>query len=232
MKPANPWGTGNYEVFNRSKKIYQNSPYYNLSISCSFCSFFDCGQRIYLASFILIQKAYNDDMSSQYYYTIFKVRWGFFGICATENGVFRTCLPVKSKSLCQKLLTKDIANAVFKKSLLLPLQKSITSYYKCTYKSFKCTFDKTGLTPFTQKVLQACTKISYGRTITYKQLARLAGRPNAARAVGAVMARNRTPLLIPCHRILSSNNRLGGFSAPGGMKTKKKMLNLEKKPGT
>jgi len=129
-----------------------------------------------------------------YQYTIFKTKWGFFGICATENDVFRTCLPVKSKGLCQKLLTKGLDNTVFKRFLLLPLQKAITSYYAGTYKGFKCSFDWTGFTPFTQKVLQVCKEVSYGRTITYKQLARLAGRPNAARAVGAVMALNPHPL--------------------------------------
>jgi methylated-DNA-[protein]-cysteine S-methyltransferase len=166
----------------------------------------------------------------QYQYTIFKTKWGYFGICATENGVFRTCLPVKSRSLCQQILTEGLSNTIFKKSLFLPLQKAITSYYEGTYKRFTWSLDNTGLTPFTQQVLQACMKVNYGRTMTYKQLARLAGRPNAARAVGAVMARNRTPLLIPCHRILSSDKSLGGFSAPGGLETKKKMLHLEKQP--
>lgn len=64
--------------------------------------------------------------------------------------------------------------------------------------------------------------------MTYKQLARLAGRPNAARAVGSIMARNRTPLIIPCHRVLGSDGRLHGFSAPGGLEAKQKMLNLER----
>jgi O-6-methylguanine DNA methyltransferase len=167
-------------------------------------------------------------LTKQYYYTIFKTRWGYFGICCTENGVFRTCLPVKSKSTCQKLLTKGLKNAVFKKSRSCPLKKFITSYYEGTYKRFKCTFDTTGFTPFKCKVLQACMKVKHGQTMTYKQLARLAGRPNAARAVGSIMARNRTPLIIPCHRVLGSDGRLHGFSAPGGLEAKQKMLNLER----
>jgi methylated-DNA-[protein]-cysteine S-methyltransferase len=171
-------------------------------------------------------------LTKQYYYSIFKTKWGYFGLCCTENGVFRTCLPVKSKSTCQKLLTKGLNNTVFKKSRSCPLIKAITSYYNGTYKRFNCEFDMAGFTPFKRKVLRACMKVSHGYTITYKQLAHLAGRPNAARAVGGIMARNRTPLLIPCHRILCSNKSLGGFSSSGGLETKKKMLNLEKKPGT
>jgi methylated-DNA-[protein]-cysteine S-methyltransferase len=173
---------------------------------------------------------YNQIMLSikHYYCTIFKTKWGYFGLCCTENGVFRTCLPVKSKAACQKLLTQGLEGTIFKKTSSCPLKKAITSYYKGTYKSFNCAFDMTGFTPFACKVLQACMKVTYGQTITYKQLAGLAGHPNAARAVGAVMARNRTPLLIPCHRVLASDGTLHGFSAPGGLKTKQKMLILEK----
>jgi methylated-DNA-[protein]-cysteine S-methyltransferase len=171
-------------------------------------------------------------LTKKYYYTMFKTRWGYFGICATENGVFRTCLPVKTKSICQNLLTQGLDNIVFEKSLLLPLQKAITSYYEVTYKKFKCAFDRTGFTPFKRKVLQACMNIKYGHTITYKELAKLSGRPNAARAVGSIMARNPIPLIIPCHRVLGSDGSLHGFSAPGGLETKKKMLQLEQKPGT
>ena len=165
-----------------------------------------------------------------YYYTIFKTRCGYFGLCSTENGLFRTCLPVKSKSLCQKLLTKGLDNPAFKKLLLHPLQKVIIDYYKGTYVDFKKSqIDWSQFTPFTMKVLQACSKVTYGQTITYKELARLAGWPKAIRAAAGVMARNPIPLLIPCHRILSSDGSLHGFSAPGGLKTKKKMLILEKK---
>lgn len=86
--------------------------------------------------------------------------------------------------------------------------------------------DWSGLTPFQMRVLKQCQQIPYGLTTTYGQLARAAGSPGAARAVGSVMARNRVPLLVPCHRVLPAHG-LGQYSAGGGVSTKKKLLQME-----
>jgi methylated-DNA-[protein]-cysteine S-methyltransferase len=164
-----------------------------------------------------------------YYYTIFKTRRGYFGLCSTENGLYRTCLPTSSRLKTKKILTQGLKNAIFQKSMLSDIQKKINDYYKVTYVDFSSIeIDLAGYTPFSQKILRTCMKIRYGKTKTYKQLSASAGRPNSARAVGGVMARNRLPLIIPCHRVLGSDGSLHGFSAPGGTKTKLEMLNLEK----
>ena len=89
--------------------------------------------------------------------------------------------------------------------------------------------DLRGKTNFQRRVLQACRRIPYGRTSTYVQLARRVRSPLAARAVGQVMARNPVPLIIPCHRVLGSGGRLGGFSAPSGLAMKKRLLDMEAK---
>jgi len=78
-----------------------------------------------------------------------------------------------------------------------------------------------------RQVLQACRNISFGQTRTYSDLAKQVGSPNAARAVGGVMAHNPIPLIIPCHRVLRTDGGLGGFSAPGGIAIKQKMLHHE-----
>jgi methylated-DNA-[protein]-cysteine S-methyltransferase len=90
--------------------------------------------------------------------------------------------------------------------------------------------DLCALTDFQRRVLQACRRIPYGRTSTYFRLARQAGSPQAARAVGQVMARNPVPLMIPCHRVLGSGGKLGGFSAPSGLAMKKRLLAMEATP--
>ncbi len=87
--------------------------------------------------------------------------------------------------------------------------------------------DMTSLPQFTRRVLQACRKIAPGETATYQQLATQVGSPGAARAVGGVMAKNRIPIVIPCHRVLGTGGKLTGFSAPGGCDTKRRMLDLE-----
>jgi methylated-DNA-[protein]-cysteine S-methyltransferase len=81
--------------------------------------------------------------------------------------------------------------------------------------------------PFQQRVLAACRDVAYGQTRTYADLALAAGSPRAARAVGNVMSANRLPLLIPCHRVVGSGGRLGGFSAPRGVALKRELLAME-----
>jgi methylated-DNA-[protein]-cysteine S-methyltransferase len=83
------------------------------------------------------------------------------------------------------------------------------------------------LTPFQRSVLQSCREIPYGQIATYGQLADDAGYPRAARAVGNVMAANRMPIVVPCHRVVPSGGKLGRYSAPGGVRTKLRLLEME-----
>ncbi len=87
--------------------------------------------------------------------------------------------------------------------------------------------DWTAITAFNQRVLRACYDIPLGETQTYGQLASRAGSPRGARAVGSAMARNRWPLLIPCHRVVGSSGQLTGYSGTGGLETKRWLLELE-----
>ena len=82
-------------------------------------------------------------------------------------------------------------------------------------------------TLFGRRVLRCCRMIPYGKTLTYGQLAAKAGHPGAARAVGRCMAANRIPLVIPCHRVVSVGGGLGGYSAVGGLRMKRRLLELE-----
>jgi methylated-DNA-[protein]-cysteine S-methyltransferase len=88
--------------------------------------------------------------------------------------------------------------------------------------------DIEGATTFQRRVLRACRAIGWGETRTYGQLANTAGRPGAARAVGAVMASNRVPLIVPCHRVVAAGGGLGGFSAPQGIAMKRRLLAAER----
>jgi methylated-DNA-[protein]-cysteine S-methyltransferase len=83
------------------------------------------------------------------------------------------------------------------------------------------------LGPFPKRVIHQCRQIPYGQTLSYGQLAAKAGSPAAARAVGNCMAANRVPLIVPCHRVLRADGSLGAYSAPGGSRTKRRLLALE-----
>ena len=83
------------------------------------------------------------------------------------------------------------------------------------------------LSEFQQQILNLCRKIPYGSTFTYAELAARGGNPLAARAVGNCMARNPIPLIIPCHRVVCANGRIGNYSAIGGSVTKRRLLEME-----
>ena len=82
-------------------------------------------------------------------------------------------------------------------------------------------------TSFQQKVWDELLKIPYGETISYGQLARRIGDPNASRAVGLANGSNPIPIIIPCHRVIGSNGKLTGYG--GGLPIKEKLLALEKR---
>jgi O-6-methylguanine DNA methyltransferase len=83
--------------------------------------------------------------------------------------------------------------------------------------------------PFLQKVWLACAEIPAGSTVTYGELARKIGHPGAARAVGTALSKNPFAPVIPCHRVIRSDGKMGGYSGRGGIRTKRKLLEEEKK---
>ena len=82
---------------------------------------------------------------------------------------------------------------------------------------------------FAVKVLKALQQVPLGQTRSYSWVATKAGFPKAVRAVGTVLAKNRLPLIIPCHRIIKKDGKLGNFSAGFGKNLKNIMLELENK---
>jgi methylated-DNA-[protein]-cysteine S-methyltransferase len=91
--------------------------------------------------------------------------------------------------------------------------------------------DERGIDPFRRAVYAATRMIPAGSTVTYGEIAQRIGRPDAARDVGSALARNPFPIVVPCHRVLGAGGKLTGFSAPGGLATKRRMLELEGAPG-
>jgi methylated-DNA-[protein]-cysteine S-methyltransferase len=87
--------------------------------------------------------------------------------------------------------------------------------------------DLDGVPEFDQRVYAVARALPRGVTATYGELARRAGAPGAAQAVGQVMGNNRFPLVVPCHRVVAAGGGNGGFSAPGGVDTKLRLLALE-----
>jgi methylated-DNA-[protein]-cysteine S-methyltransferase len=89
--------------------------------------------------------------------------------------------------------------------------------------------DLRGVPEFNAAVYRVARTIPSGETLTYGQIAERLHDPGAARAVGQALGANPIPIIIPCHRVLAAGNRAGGFSAPGGVMTKLKLLEIERR---
>ena len=162
-------------------------------------------------------------------YTIFRTNWGYFGLAGTGQGLLRSCLPWPEPEKVKSRLLKDLQAAGYDKTLFKTTQEQITAYFEGTCVNFGLDIPLVldGLSKFAGSVLTACREIRFGETISYGRLAARIGRPSASRAVGGVMAKNPLPLIIPCHRVVCANGKIGGFSTAGGVLLKKRMLELE-----
>lgn len=81
--------------------------------------------------------------------------------------------------------------------------------------------------PFFRRVYEITRAVGRGEVRTYAEIAAAAGSKAATRAVGQALARNPFPIVVPCHRVIASGNAPGGFSAPGGLDTKARLLAIE-----
>jgi len=87
--------------------------------------------------------------------------------------------------------------------------------------------DEAGHAALDVAIWRELRRVARGATVTYGELAARIGAPRAAQAVGSAMARNPWPIVVPCHRVLAAGGALGGFSAPGGVRTKRRLLRME-----
>ncbi|MEZ6137887.1 MAG: MGMT family protein [Pirellulaceae bacterium] len=112
--------------------------------------------------------------------------------------------------------------------LMVQFEDAIETFFMTVQMDFDLThLDWSGVSEFHRAILRLCFQIPAGETRTYGELAELAGRPRAARAVGTAMARNRWPILIPCHRVVGAGGKLAGYSGTGGIATKCSLLEFE-----
>ena len=104
--------------------------------------------------------------------------------------------------------------------------RQLKDYFAGKLEAFDLPLDPQG-TPFQQKVWKLLCDIPYGETISYGELARRVGNPNASRAVGLANGSNPIAIIIPCHRVIGSNGKLTGYG--GGLPNKEKLLALERR---
>lgn len=164
-------------------------------------------------------------------YNVFETAWGPFAYLAecvgAKTTLLATYLPGLSSAKLAKLICADRRDVVQRPRLWPQFEHQVQRFFEGWAVDFDVSIDLSEATPFRRRVLMACRQVPYGTTATYGELARAAGRAQAGRAVGSAMACNPLPLVIPCHRILRSDGRIGGFSSPLGVDQKQRMLELE-----
>lgn len=161
-------------------------------------------------------------MSSTYFYKKMKSPVGTLTLVASERGL-SAILWQKEKIGRVRLspLTKDESNPI-----LTETESQLTEYFAGTRTSFSVSLDFHG-TDFQKKVWKLLTKIPFGQTRTYGQIAAQLGNPKAVRAVGGANGRNPICIIAGCHRVIGSDGSLTGFA--GGLKNKKFLLAIEQK---
>jgi methylated-DNA-[protein]-cysteine S-methyltransferase len=161
---------------------------------------------------------------------VFRSAWGWVGLAATARGLRRVVLPSATKASAEAPLRPAAPGAAGTGAaeVLTRVRRGVEAYLAGRQVDWTALpLDLSELTPFRRSVLEALRRVGYGERISYGQLAAAIGRPHAARAVGGACAHNPLPLVVPCHRVVGAGGRLGGFSAPGGLALKRRMLALE-----
>lgn len=143
-----------------------------------------------------------------------------------EIGKLWICTDKKSLleiSFRDSLVTKNYE--IKASDLILEVKKQLEEYFSGKRQTFDLLLNPQG-TEFQKKVWQCLTKIPYGETACYKDIAAAVGNPKASRAVGMANNKNPIPIIIPCHRVIGKNGKLVGYA--GGLDIKRKLLKYEK----
>jgi methylated-DNA-[protein]-cysteine S-methyltransferase len=162
---------------------------------------------------------------------VFETAMGFCAIAWSDAGITSFQLPTKTSEATERLMRRRVPSAApgAPPVGVEAVVGAVKRYFDGEEIDFsQVQLDVAGQDAFSAQVYEALRRVGWGRTTTYGGLAKEigAGRERA-RDVGEAMARNPTPLIIPCHRVLAAGGKIGGFSAPGGSQTKTRMLELE-----
>ena len=165
------------------------------------------------------------------HYHVFETAMGFCAIAWSDAGVARFQLPTKTAEAAERLMRRRAFGAEpgAPPEDVAAVVEAAKRYFDGEEMDFsQVQLDLAGQDAFFAQIYDALRRVGWGRTTTYGALAKEVGAGReAARDVGEAMAKNPTPLIIPCHRVLAAGGKIGGFSAPGGSKTKARMLELE-----
>ncbi|MBI5894245.1 MAG: methylated-DNA--[protein]-cysteine S-methyltransferase [Deltaproteobacteria bacterium] len=160
-------------------------------------------------------------------FTSFDSHLGKIFIARTSSGICRLSIAGSANDFKRELrnIYKQDIDIITDDNSLKQAILELKQYLKGIPTVFNYRLDLKG-TPFQKKVWNELRKIPFGKTLSYKDIAKRINKPNAHRAVGNACGKNPIPIIIPCHRVIAADGKLGGYSS--GLDIKKKLLKIEK----
>lgn len=166
------------------------------------------------------------------------IRWGVFDtpfgptfVAASARGLVRLRWGVEDPDPAAEELRESFPlwGVEREPDALEPAADQLLAYFAGSRRSFGVDVDLTGATEFQRQVLTAVREIPYGETVSYGEMADRLDRSGAGRAVGSALAENPVPIVVPCHRVVRADGRVGGYTAGTGYK--EQLLELEASDG-
>jgi methylated-DNA-[protein]-cysteine S-methyltransferase len=160
---------------------------------------------------------------------------GWIGVAWSTRGLIRLQLPERDPAATERRLLASLRSASPAGEAGVGYGFDLDDLTQCLVKHAagrpvdysRVPVDLRGVDAFRLAVYAEARKLGFGETVTYGELAARAGYPEAARATGQALGRNPVAIVIPCHRILATGGKPGGFSAYGGAAAKQRLLALE-----
>lgn len=155
-----------------------------------------------------------------------------------DSPVGKLYLGATEKGICSALWRKEawyrfieqmdelyVLSLIQDEGKLAKIKKELTAYFAGKLKKFSVPLDLVSVSGFDKKVLEATATVEFGETISYGEVAALAGSPRGSRAAGNALSKNPVPVIIPCHRVINADGSIGGFT--GGLDRKRTLLGIE-----
>ena len=156
---------------------------------------------------------------------IIETRIGWIGLAWNSRGLVALNLPRSTRGRARRDLQREYPDGIVHEHAPAEMIRELEEYAAGRRRAFDLPLDWSSIKPFQRAVLQAASTIPFGETRSYGWIAQKIGNPKAARAVGQALGANPIPIVLPCHRVINSNGRLGGYG--GGLPMKVMLLKLE-----
>ena len=163
-------------------------------------------------------------------YALFDTAIGWCGVAWSERGIVAVQLPAANDAATRAQVQQRAGGA--REAAAPPAVTSAIAGIVALLNGGAGDFadvaiDLEDVPPFNRRVYAIARTIPRGSTLSYGEIAGRLGDPGAARAVGRALGENPVPIVVPCHRVLAAHGKMGGFSAPGGTATKRRLLTIE-----